>query len=242
MAEHSNKPQYPAIEDRPWLISYGRRKSRKLSPHKAALMETLMPRLMVRFAGDYHHPENQPAALATAHKDIWIEIGFGGGEHLAQQAANNPETLLIGCEPYIDGVAKLLVDIEARNLDNIRILAEDARLLLEALPENSVSRIFILFPDPWPKQRHQKRRIVSQQTLDLAARILKPGGELRLATDHVDYSEWMLEHTLAHSAFEWQAERHADWKTPPQDWVPTRYEEKTRAQGRNPVYFLLKRK
>lgn len=238
----AKNPVYPPLEERPWLVSYGRRKSHKLSPHKAQLMETLLPRIAIRLAGEQVHPENQPAALAQNHQKIWIEIGFGGGEHLAEQAAANPDALLIGCEPYIDGVAKLVADVAERALENVRVLAEDARLLLDALPKASVERVFILFPDPWPKARHQKRRIVSQETLDSVARVLKSGGELRLATDHVDYAEWMLEHVLANAHYEWQAERSADWKTPPADWVPTRYEQKTRAQGREPVYYLLKRK
>lgn len=239
---HDNQLQYPPLVERPWLVSYGRRKSRKLTLPKEALMEGLLPRIAIRFPNDSEYPQNQPNMLAQAFGKIWVEIGFGGGEHLAEQAAKNPDALLIGCEPYIDGVAKLLADVEARQLENVRVLAEDARLLLEELPEASVERVFILFPDPWPKVRHQKRRIVSQGTLDSVARVLKQGGELRLATDHVDYAEWMLEHILAHAAFEWQAERHTDWKTPPADWVPTRYEQKTRAQGREPVYYLLKRK
>lgn len=238
----SHETQTPPLAERPWLVSYGRRKSRSLSPQKAELMETLLPRIAVRLGDDPQHPENQPDALAKAHDKIWIEIGFGGGEHLAEQAAQNPDALLIGCEPYIDGVAKLVQEADARELHNIRVLAEDARLLLDALPEASVERLFILFPDPWPKARHQKRRIVSQDTLNSVARVLKAGGELRLATDHVDYSEWMLEHILANPHYEWQAERHTDWKTPPADWVPTRYEQKTRAEGREPVYYLLKRK
>jgi tRNA (guanine-N7-)-methyltransferase len=239
---HEKNLQYPPLAERPWLVSYGRRKSRKLSPHKEQLVQELLPRIAIRFPNDAEYLHNQPKALAETYEKIWIEIGFGGGEHLAEQAVNNPDALLIGCEPYIDGVAKLLTDVESQQLDNVRILAEDARLLLEELPKASVERVFILFPDPWPKARHQKRRIVSQATLDSVARVLKQGGELRLATDHVDYAEWMLEHILAHNAFEWQATRHTDWKTPPEDWVETRYEHKTRAQGREPVYYLLKRK
>lgn len=244
MAEQNKKPtpQYPPLHERPWLVSYGRRKSRKLTPYKAELMETLLPRIAVRFPNDDEHSENRPKELAKTYDNIWVEIGFGGGEHLAQQAAANPGALLIGCEPYIDGVAKLLADVDTRGIENVRVLAEDARLVLNELPDASVSRVFILFPDPWPKVRHQKRRIVSQEMLSIIARVLKQGGELRLATDHVDYSEWMLEHVLAHEAFEWQVERHSDWQTPPADWVPTRYEQKTRAQGREPVYYLLKKR
>lgn len=225
----------------PLIASFGRRKSRKLSPNKEELMTGLLPRIAVRLAGDPAHPENRPDALAERFGKIWLEIGFGGGEHLAEQAAKNPDALLIGCEPYIDGVAKLVSEVNAQGLCNVRVLADDARLVLDELPSASVERVFILFPDPWPKVRHHKRRIVSQDTLGRVASVLKPGGELRLATDHVDYAVWMLEQVLAHPAFEWQAQRHADWKTPPADWVPTRYEQKTRAEGREPLYYLLRR-
>lgn len=233
---------FPPIADRPWLVSYGRRRARKLTPNKASLMDTLLPRIAVQLQPGSLYENNTPLALAQNNSQIWLEIGFGGGEHLLEQAIRHPDVLCIGCEPFIDGVAKLVEDIDEHKLENIRILPEDARLLLEALPDNSLDRVFILFPDPWPKIRHQKRRIVSQQTLDILERVLKPGGELRLATDHVDYAMWMLAQVLEHQGFEWQAERNVDWKTAPSDWVPTRYEQKTRAEGREPVYYLLKKK
>lgn len=234
--------QFPPIAERPWLVSYGRRRARKLTPNKASLMETLLPRIAVRLQPGEGHDENLPQNLVKQHPRIWLEIGFGGGEHLAEQATRHPDVLCIGCEPFIDGVAKLLDDVDERQLNNVRILPEDVRLLLDALPDASIDRVFILFPDPWPKIRHQKRRIVSQQMLDIIFRVLKPGGELRLATDHVDYAIWMLAQVLAHQGFEWQAERNVDWKTAPSDWVPTRYEQKARAEGREPVYYLLKKK
>lgn len=223
----------------PWLASFGRRSARKLSPRKARLVSDLLPNIAVEL-DDVTAP-NHPTKLAESHNQIWLEIGFGGGEHLAEQAQNNPDVLCIGCEPFIDGVAKLLVDVEEQGLSNVRILADDARLLLEALPDASLDRVFILFPDPWPKVRHHKRRIVNPETLDMLQRVIKPGGELRLATDHVDYATWMLEQVQAHDGFAWQAKRADDWKTAPADWVATRYETKTRAQGRAPVYYLLKR-
>lgn len=214
----------------PWLNSFGRRKGRKLTPYQNGLMENLFPEVAIDV-------KNPPIA-----QRIWLEIGFGGGEHLAEQASRHADVLMIGCEPYIEGVGKLLGEIDERKLSNVRILPDDARLILQALPESSVERVFILFPDPWPKARHKKRRIVSMQTLDMIARVMKQGGELRLATDHEDYAAWMLEHVLAHPAFEWQAQSMADFRTAPEDWVPTRYEEKTRAEGREPVYYRLKRK
>lgn len=232
---------FPPIAERPWLVSYGRRRARKLTPGKADLMESLLPEIAVRLQSETSFEGNTPSKLAQVHKRIWLEIGFGGGEHLAEQAARHPDVLCIGCEPFIDGVAKLLDAVDEGGIKNIRILPEDARLLLEMLPEASVERVFILFPDPWPKIRHQKRRIVSHHTLDAVARVLKPGGELRLATDHADYAEWMLQHIHEQKHFTWQTGRDKDTKTAPDDWVPTRYENKARMQGREPVYYLLQR-
>lgn len=232
-------PKTGSLKERPWLSSFGRRRGRKLPEAKEALVENLLPQISVNTDDAAHR--NSPAKLAAAHSRIWLEIGFGGGEHLAQQAAWNPDVLCIGCEPYIDGVARLLEAVDEQNLDNVRILPDDARLVLQQLPPATVERLFILFPDPWPKLRHHKRRIVSQETLAMIHRVLKPGGELRLATDHGDYAAWMLEYVQAHGGFTWQAKRAEDWKKPPADWVNTRYETKTRAQGRAPVYYSFKR-
>ncbi len=165
----------------------------------------------------------------------WLEIGFGGGEHLAHQAALHPEIGIIGCEPYINGIAGLLKHIDDHKLHNIRIYSEDARLLMERLPDASLERVFILYPDPWPKARHHKRRLISTEFLNALARVMKPGAELRLATDHADYCAWMLEHLLSHSAFEWTAKICDDWLNPPPDWISTRYEQKALA-GR-PTYL-----
>lgn len=220
----------------PWLASFGRRRGRKLAPQKTSLVETLLPALAVELdAGACKR-------MLSAYKTVWLEIGFGGGEHIAAQAARHPDILCIGCEPYLDGVASLLTHIHAEKLQNIRVLNDDMRLLLEKLPDACLDRVFILFPDPWPKARHHKRRIVSLPTLEMLARVMKPGAELRLATDHVDYSVWMLEHALASPHFSWTAQSQADWKNPPVDWVPTRYEQKTRAEGRAPVFYSFIRK
>jgi tRNA (guanine-N7-)-methyltransferase len=173
---------------------------------------------------------------------IWLEVGFGGGEHLAFQAEHHPEAGLIGCEVFENGIARLLAQIDRRHLDNIRIFADDARLLIAALPAASVERVFILFPDPWPKQRHRKRRIVSCETLDGLAEIMTDDGELRLATDAPEYLCWMLERVTRHPAFEWLARRPRDWRERPADWPPTRYEEKARAAGRSPAFLLVRRR
>lgn len=168
---------------------------------------------------------------------VALEIGFGGGEHLLAQAAHHPETLFIGCEPFINGVAKCLMGIEQRKLTNIRLFTDDARKLIEALPSQCLDSVFILFPDPWPKARHNKRRLVNVQTLGMLARVHKLGGRLLLATDHVDYSVWMLEVLQRSPDYHWTATQQADWKTPPKDWTETKYQRKTTAEGREPVFL-----
>ena len=156
--------------------------------------------------------------------DVWLEIGFGAGEHLLEQAQHHPRTGLIGAEPYEGGVAKLLARLTGT--ENIRIHEGDAREIIEALPDASIGRAFILFPDPWPKTRHHKRRFVQTQTLDALARVLAPGAELRFASDDAGYLAWTLERLIAHPAFAWTAERASDWTARGADWPQTRYEAK----------------
>ncbi len=182
-----------------------------------------------------------PAELFPGRKRFWLEIGFGGGEHLAAQAAAHPEVGLIGCEPYLAGVARLLATAEREGLDNLRVVVDDARLLLSTLPDACLERIFILFPDPWPKTRHHKRRIVNPTTAAEFARLLAPGGELRLATDASRYARAMLLTLNRRPELVWQAERPADWRQRPADWPATRYERKALAAGRNPVYLRYRR-
>lgn len=217
---------------------YGRRQSHRIRPARKRLLEERLPELQL------HVPEDgSPLQLGEVQSTLrprrWLEIGFGGGEHLAEQAAANPDVLLIGCEPYVNGVARLLSLIE--NADNVRVVIDDARLLLKALPDRSFEKIFVLFPDPWPKARHQKRRIVNPETLADMARLLKPGGELRLATDIMSYARPMLFSTLADGRFDWLAERPADWRERAADWPETRYEEKARKAGRAPVFFRFRK-
>jgi len=180
--------------------------------------------------------------FGNARFSIWLEIGFGGGEHLAQLAEQHPQTGFIGCEVFENGIVKLLAQIERRRLDNIRIFPDDARLIIAALPTASVDRVFILFPDPWPKRRQHKRRIVSHATLDGLAEIMTDDAELRIATDDAGYLSWILEHITAHPAFEWLARRPADWRGRPPDWPPTRYEAKARAAGRQPAFLRIRRR
>jgi tRNA (guanine-N7-)-methyltransferase len=164
-------------------------------------------------------------------------VGFGGGEHLVAQATLNPSTGFIGCEPFENGVAKLLSQAGAQGLSNIRVHMNDARGVLERLPGACLERVFVLFPDPWPKLRHHKRRFIQPGSLEELARVLKPGGELRFATDHPDQARWVLMHVLADRRFSWPVRSAADWRDPPEDWVATRYERKALAAGRPCVYL-----
>jgi tRNA (guanine-N7-)-methyltransferase len=225
-------------EGRPRTL-YGRRRGKKLRAGQEALLDTLLPKLLIDIP-----PEPQKldlAALFGGARDIWLEVGFGAGEHLVWQAAEHPDVGLIGCEPFINGVAKCLAHIERMAVANVRLFTDDARLLMAALPERSLSRVFILFPDPWPKTRHHKRRFVQRATLDGLAPLMKAGAELRLATDDPSYLPWMVEHACTHPAFDWLAERPSDWRSRPADWPPTRYEEKMLA-GHQPVFLRLRRR
>ncbi|HVZ68953.1 MAG TPA: tRNA (guanosine(46)-N7)-methyltransferase TrmB [Rhizomicrobium sp.] len=200
---------------------YGRRKGPRLSAHQQHLIDTLLPRLALKL-----EQGADPKSYFDHVNDVWLEVGFGAGEHLLWQAEHHPATGMIGAEPYISGVAKLLSKIGQSNISNIRLYTGDARDIVDALPDASLGRVFILFPDPWPKTRHHKRRFVQTDTLDSLARVMKPGAELRFASDDAPYFEWTLERICAHPAFQWQAASSADWLTRPGDWPQTRYEAK----------------
>ena len=188
-------------------------------------MEEVLPRLLF-----------DPAAPVPDLR--WLEIGFGAGEHIAWQAARNPGTLMIGCEVYRNGVAALLGQIERQKISNIRIWPEDARDLMDRLPNRSIARAFLLFPDPWPKSRHAERRFIGPANLDSLARILAPGAEFRVASDDAVYLDWVRDHLPAHPAFEPMGEGAGR----PADWPPTRYEQKALRQGRQPGYFRYRRR
>ncbi|ACJ00339.1 tRNA (guanine(46)-N(7))-methyltransferase TrmB [Rhodospirillum centenum] len=225
----------------PRMILYGRRRGRPLRRHRSDLLETLLPALRLEIPADGGRIE--PARLFQHPvSDLWLEVGFGGGEHLAAQAAANPGVGLIGCEPFVNGVASLLQHVEARGLENVRIVPDDARPVLDALPDASVGRVFVLFPDPWPKLRHAFRRFIGPDNLPRLARVLKDGAELRLATDDWQLCRWMLEHTWRHPDFEWLARRPEDWRVRPDDWPQTRYEQKAVEAGRKPVFLRFRRR
>ena len=215
---------------------YGRRRGRPLRVGQRALFETLLPQLRLTL------PESGPALdprslFDKTIREVWLEIGFGAGEHLAFHAAANPDCGLIGSEVFEPGIAHLLTEVKERQLANVRLFIDDARLVIAALAPQSLGRAFILHPDPWPKERHKKRRIVSRETLDHLAVALRDGAELRIATDDPDYGEWIAERVAAHPDFV-----PLPTEPRPADWPPTRYELKAKSQGRAARLFLLRRR
>ena len=234
------------LSDRPQRTLYGRRLGRPLRASRQVLIDRLLPDIEITLstsAADGEPEPLDPAALFPgAAREVWLEIGFGAGEHLAWQAREHPKTGFIGCEPFINGIARLLTDIDRAELGNIRLFRDDARLLLAALPAASIARAFVLFPDPWPKTRHHKRRIIAPTTLPSLARVLADGAELRVATDDPGYKSWILRHVRASGDFDWMARTPSDWRSRPADWPPTRYEAKAGDAGRTPAFFLFRRR
>jgi tRNA (guanine-N7-)-methyltransferase len=220
---------------------FGRRHGRRLRPGRSRRLDSLLPRLRLVMPAEGEALD--PAALfKPAVVDVWLEIGFGRGEHLAAMAAANPEIGFIGCEPYVNGVANLLVLVEQLRLGNVRIFDDDARLVLSRLPEASLGRIALLFPDPWPKKRHASRRFVSPENLDSLARVLRDGAELRIATDDPLLVRWMLAALIAHPQFAWLPRGPEDWRVRPADWPPTRYEQKAVERGARCTYLRVVRR
>jgi tRNA (guanine-N7-)-methyltransferase len=200
-------------------------------------LETLLPALALDLGGPA--PERLTGLFAGSVEGVVLEIGFGGGEHLIGEAAAHDNLGFIGCEPYINGMAKALTLVAQRGLTNIRVYSGDAAELLDWLPTGSLARIDILHPDPWPKRRHWKRRFVQDQSIATFARVLRRGGEVRFATDIADYAAWTLERFLRAAPFRWRADRADDWRQPWPGHVETRYEAKARGAGRSPVYLTF---
>ena len=235
---------------RAFARSYGRKRGRSTSARQLALLERLLPTLAIQL--DAAPPPRLAEALFRTAQDVWLEIGFGGGEHLLWQARANPAIGFIGCEPFQDGLIKALSAIERERLANIRLYAEDARYLLEWLPPASIGRAFLLFPDPWPKRRHHKRRLVSVATLGELARILRPGSQLRIATDIGEYARSISEAVARQGSFACSGQSPAPLPLPqpfaafsgprPADWPPTRYEQKALREGRQCNYFCFWRR
>jgi tRNA (guanine-N7-)-methyltransferase len=232
--EQDGKPAAPGE-----LRSFGRRRGRKLSPRQEALIRELLPRVSLDLTRAA--PEPLGELFEGTPSEVWLEIGFGGGEHLVWQAERNPGVGFIGCEPFLDGIVKVLTAIEARRLCNIRLYGDDARAVLRWLPDDSIARAFVLFPDPWPKERHRKRRLVSAATLGLLARVMCDGAELRIATDIGDYARTILLAARSRWEFQWLAAGPTDWRERPADWPATRYEQKAIREGRRSLYFRFVR-
>ena len=215
---------------------FGRRKGKKLRAGQDDLVQTLLPAIRVVPGRDLPSQFPNPQARET-----WLEIGFGGGEHLAAQARAHRDVNIIGCEPFVNGMAKLLAVIEQERLDNIRVWDDDVTDLLPTLPDASFDRVYILYPDPWPKRRQRKRRLVSDENLEMLARVMKPGSQLRFASDIDDYIGWVLARALRSPYFRWTATRADDWRKPYDGWPGTRYEAKAIREGRVPSYLTLVR-
>ncbi|RDE09518.1 tRNA (guanosine(46)-N7)-methyltransferase TrmB [Pelagibacterium lacus] len=212
---------------------FGRRSGKKLHKGQRALFETLLPELSV----DISAPVD-PGILFPAARHIHLEIGYGGGEHISRMARENPEDGFIGCEVFTGGIGKLLETIDAEAIGNIRLFPDDVIKLLAVMPDASVDRFYVLYPDPWPKPRHHKRRLIQFPVLAEFARVLKPDGRFRFATDIEDYANWTLAHILRSEDFSWPVQAPGAWHAPYPGWQPTRYEEKARRQGRMQSFYL----
>jgi tRNA (guanine-N7-)-methyltransferase len=213
------------------MRSFGRVRGRKLGQEQTFLVDEVLPKISINIDVDH----DLHSIFENKFSQFCLEIGFGRGEHLAQYAKQNPEVACIGCEPFINGVARLVKYIHEDKIDNIRILHGDARLLLEKLPDNIIDKVFVLFPDPWPKAKHQRKRIISNETLDALHRVINKDGTLEIATDHIEYGEWIAEHLANHKGF---TELYHS-TTPPSDWIRTKYQEKAEKQGRGARFFKV---
>lgn len=209
---------------------YGRSRGKALRPGQSARMAALLPALAIDAA---------LPLIPRAGRETRLEIGFGGGEHLIAAAAAEPDVDFIGCEPFVNGMARLLARIEAAALGNIRLHQGDAAEIIDRLPHASLSRVYIFYPDPWPKRRHRKRRFISDENLARLARVMRPGAELRFATDIDDYAAWTLARLRATSTFRWRATHAHDWLEPWTGWTRTKYESKAIAAGRRPAYLTF---
>ena len=210
---------------------YGRAQGRPLSAKQAACVENLLPKICVPA-----EPKD-PLAVIKAFSQNWLEVGFGGAEHLLHQARTHKDVGLIGIEPFLNGVAKALVSISDEGLDNISLHHGDARPVMERMADASLDKVFVLFPDPWPKARHFKRRILSSEFIADIYRLLKPGGEFRFASDIISYVDWTLIRVQGHGGFIWEPKDADAWRKPPEGWPGTRYEAKAFREGRSCHYF-----
>ena len=221
------------------IRSFGRKGGRPLSGRQQSLVDNLLPRL--RLPGEASALETPLSLFDAEVSQLWLEIGFGGGEHVSAQAKANPDAGIMASEVFIEGIAKCLTDIDEMALRNVRLWDEDARDLVDLLPGACLDRVFILFPDPWPKKRHQKRRIIQPDFLKALTRVMKPGARLRFATDVRSYADEALTIFMAEDRFSWLAETADDWRKPPADHFRTRYETKNLGDIA-PVFYEFERK
>ncbi|MEP2781794.1 MAG: tRNA (guanosine(46)-N7)-methyltransferase TrmB [Pseudoruegeria sp.] len=228
----------------PWRNFYGRFKGKTLRDSQMTYLDEDLQALSPGKVGWQENPDRAPLDLKElfGDRDVWLEVGFGGGEHMVHQAANNPDVGIIGCEPYINGVAMLLGKIRDAKVENVAVYPSDVRHMFDVLPEGSISKAFLLYPDPWPKKRHHRRRFVTPEHLDPLARVIKPGGIFRVATDIEDYVRQTMEEVALHPEFEWLGEGPEDWRKPWADWISTRYEQKALREERVPHYLTFRRR
>ena len=226
----------------PWRNFYGRLKGHNLKPHQLEWLETDLPGLSPGPVTWEENPDRTPLDLTARFGDrpLWLEVGFGAGEHMYHMAKLYPDVGFIGCEPYLNGVAMLLGKLRREVRPNIAIHAGDARDLFDVLPDGRVEKAFLLYPDPWPKARHHRRRFVTQEHLEPLHRVMAPDAEFRVATDIKDYVRQTMQE-VPRAGFEWLAERADDWRTPWGDWLSTRYEQKALREGRTPHYMTFQR-
>jgi tRNA (guanine-N7-)-methyltransferase len=236
---HHPDPQPDGADKHGRGAFFGRRKGHRLRAHQADLIAHLLPHLALDISGP--PPTAIGALVDPPAREVRLEIGFGGGEHLIAEAQSLTDTAFIGCEPYVNGMAKILAQIEARNIHNIRLFAGDAAELLAWLPAGSLARIDLIHPDPWPKRRHWKRRFVQDATVAAMARLLASGGEFRFVSDIDDYAAWTLAHLARAHDFVWTAERAADWREPWDGYTMTRYGTKAEREGRKATYLRFRR-
>ncbi|WP_147125752.1 tRNA (guanine(46)-N(7))-methyltransferase TrmB [Shimia ponticola] len=226
----------------PWRNFYGRIKGKTLKPAQERDLDEVLPEVRLAHVSWEENHDRTPLDMDAVFsgQDVWLEVGFGGGEHVAAQALANPDVAFIACEPFVNGVAMLLGKIRREGITNIHVHPGDARDLFDVLPDQSISRAFLLYPDPWPKARHHRRRFVTPEHLEPLARVVKPGATFRVATDIPDYVRQALEE-VPPAGFTWMAERADDWRTPWDDWHRTRYEAKAIREGRVPHYLTFTR-
>jgi tRNA (guanine-N7-)-methyltransferase len=230
----------PAFDGRegptPARAVYGRSRGKALRAGQKRLLAEALPLFSIA-------PKDlaEGRVFARRPREVWLEIGFGAGEHLVEQAKANPDVGFVGCEPFLNGVVAALAGLKRDDISNVRLRHGDAQAVMEAVPDAFFSRVFVLYPDPWPKRRHNKRRLIAQGVIDTLARVMAAGAELRFATDIDDYAGWTLAHFFASPHFRWAATQANDWRRPWPEWRPTRYEAKARFESRRSVYLTFVR-